>query len=42
MASTLSISGEPGDKGLPGKNGKDGKYYIILHLNLCVLNVRRV
>jgi hypothetical protein len=30
MASTLSISGEPGDKGLPGKNGKDGKYYIIL------------
>jgi hypothetical protein len=24
MASTLSISGEPGDKGLPGKNGKDG------------------
>ena len=42
MASTLSISGEPGDKGLPGKNGKDGKYYIILHLNLCVWNVRRV
>lgn len=35
-----SISGEPGDKGLPGKNGKDGKHSSIILLKICVLYVK--